>query len=193
MYCLFCSYLKFLYIVWHTIERQIVNISVKIVDKFITPKRYKRNELNTYEKMNVGSILNNDSPPSDNESAAPKRPEIISQQRHSLVNLLNDPAPEPKAAAAEAAATSSLPVDDEYKVPKQVTTSPYRSPLMKRNSIANITNDRDVNIATGESTLNISRKSSMSESNEEKKDEERAGKPQKVEERKEEEAEEGKT
>lgn len=136
--------------------------------------------------MNVGSILNNDSPPSDNETApaAPKRPDF-SQQRHSLVNLLNDPAPErsPTQYSSNSPQVTPSKEHEEYKVPKPVTSSPYRSPMMKRNSIANITNDRDVDINTGETTLNISRKSSMSESDikeirEEKTEDEKEEKPE---------------
>lgn len=45
--------------------------------------------------MNVGSILNEDSPPTnDKEDGKPIRPELAStHERHSIVNLLNDPSP----------------------------------------------------------------------------------------------------
>lgn len=128
--------------------------------------------------MNVGSILNNDSPPGDGESVdVPQRPQASpSQQRHSLVNLLNDPAPSGPTKSSDVESNSNevkSPVSTsdgnsaDYKVPKQVTSSPVTvsrmAPLMKRNSIANITNDRDVDINTGQETLNVSRQSSISE------------------------------
>jgi polynucleotide 5'-triphosphatase len=69
--------------------------------------------------MNVGLILNSDLP----GDGRAKRPEITSQQRHSLVNLLNDSVPSASAATP------------------------------KRNLIANITNDRDVDIATGVASM----------------------------------------
>lgn len=97
--------------------------------------------------MNVGSILNNDSPPNSKEETSKdgeiKTPKIGSaadpsgtpHQRHSIVNMLNDP-------------------------PKQF--SKPISPTIHKNNILNITNDKDVDLSTGEETTNISRKSSIS-------------------------------
>lgn len=104
--------------------------------------------------MNVGSILNNDSPPSDHEqeilpvSAARRTSQTQSvHQRHSIVNILNDPPPEPE---RQTSFVKPVPAPSAH-----LATS------IKSNSIANITNDRDVDISTGrESTINVSRTSS---------------------------------
>lgn len=83
----------------------------------------------TISTMNVGSILNNDSPEEQKD-------EETTHQRHSIVNILNEPQ-----------AQFAKPI----------------SPTAKKNSIVDITNDKDVDVNTGKETVNASRKSSISE------------------------------
>lgn len=101
--------------------------------------------------MNVGSILNDDPPPSKKREATntddPTRPEITNYQRHSLVNLLNDPSPnnenlkqETKASKADAKLDGNDSVIDNKE---QLAT------FARRSSIADITNEEDVDISSG--------------------------------------------
>lgn len=94
--------------------------------------------------MNVGSILNGESQERSREDKQLKTPEskprASPHQRHSINNLLNDPAPP----AAEHRDSDSSFTE---------TPRPYRS------SIASLTNDKDVDFATGEETTNATRSS----------------------------------
>lgn len=95
--------------------------------------------------MNVGSILNGDSKPKNSQTSEPSltpelKPLALPHQRHSINNLLNDPAP----AAQHKDSASSL----------------TDTPQSTRNSIANLTNDKDVDFATGRETTNVSRTNS---------------------------------
>ncbi|KAK6460568.1 CYTH-like domain-containing protein [Scheffersomyces coipomensis] len=104
--------------------------------------------------MNVGSILNNDTPPSDHESESIQQP-IGAVSVHNLNNNNINTVPHP--------------INGHSTTSSSTTSSPYAS---KRNSIANITNDRDVDITTGrETTVNVSRNSSLSDSPKEDVDE----------------------
>lgn len=164
--------------------------------------------------MNVGSILNNDSPPSDNESLVNRknptppqtkeslppintnlnnnsinssissvspntssqqspsiRPNISTHQRHSINNLLND--------NLNQSSMENKPSSISLQSPTSSISKPMISPIVspvlnnagpkasQRNSIADITNDKDVDIDTGKETiLNVSRQSSSVKSNE---------------------------
>lgn len=151
--------------------------------------------------MNVGSILNNDSPPSDSELAAkplspskppssslassdPIRPDFPTHQRHSINNLLNDqpqsrskpspvqpmatfhqpfsqPSSNPSQNRLMSKSPTSLSPTNEYKAPKAAASPSFNH---QRSSIADITNDNDVDIDTGKETANISRQPSLSSS-----------------------------
>jgi len=143
--------------------------------------------------MNVGSILNNDSPPSDHEKEP--KPAISSgrtggesqssHQRHSITNILNDtPSVTPVQSENKVNGAVSNDVNREDKEESQTFVKPVvntnasssppvqSSPItpravpIKRNSIANITNDRDVDITTGkETSFNISRQASLNDLN----------------------------
>ncbi|KAK6456485.1 CYTH-like domain-containing protein [Scheffersomyces xylosifermentans] len=115
--------------------------------------------------MNVGSILNNDSPPSDHEKE-PKQAvssgriageSQSAHQRHSITNILNDT----PSVTPEEPQTFVKPVvnaNNSSSPPVQSSPITPRAVPIKRNSIANITNDRDVDITTGkETSFNISR------------------------------------
>ncbi|KAK6202487.1 CYTH-like domain-containing protein [Scheffersomyces amazonensis] len=127
--------------------------------------------------MNVGSILNNDTPPSDHESEAqtdqqrpplPSRNSSIptnlsSHERHSITNILNEPTPTPsfqqnvskdefpKPTIVQQSSNGSKSSASSSSVVNSQNNSPYAS---KRNSIANIiTNDKDdVDITTDKET-----------------------------------------
>lgn len=93
--------------------------------------------------MNVGSILNESQPDKSlsEESLTPEnKPTASPHQRHSINNLLNDPAP---------AAREHKDSDSSFTE----TPRPYRS------SIASLTNDKDVDFTTGQETTNASRNS----------------------------------
>ncbi|RLV90904.1 mRNA-capping enzyme subunit beta [Spathaspora sp. JA1] len=136
--------------------------------------------------MNVGSILNNDSPPSDHEreasptaplpflqpappppqsnsarssvsSASGSRPSMASvHQRHSITNMLND--------------TPAVPTVKEEPHTTTLETTPRLSskppPAIKRNSIADITNENDIDISTGAILENKSKIKQVEKSNE---------------------------
>ncbi|KAF3990382.1 hypothetical protein FT663_02123 [Candidozyma haemuli var. vulneris] len=96
--------------------------------------------------MNVGSILNGESQPAkkpedDSSKSSEPKPSASPHQRHSINNLLNDPAP--------AAAAEHKDSDGSFTE----TPRPYRS------SIASLTNDKDVDFTTGRETTNVSRTS----------------------------------
>lgn len=93
--------------------------------------------------MNVGSILNESQPDKSRveDSPTPENKLLASpHQRHSINNLLNDPAP---------ASVEHKDSDGSFTE----TPRPYRS------SIASLTNDKDVDFTTGQETTNVSRAS----------------------------------
>ncbi|CUM56855.1 unnamed protein product [Debaryomyces tyrocola] len=101
--------------------------------------------------MNVGSILNDEPSPSkktDNDDSGDSvRPDMSTYQRHSLVNLLNDPAPNNELKSKETKKTGSEDEHPNFKVP--VTESNQQlSPVLRRSSIADITNENDVDISS---------------------------------------------
>ncbi|KAG7666143.1 CET1 [[Candida] subhashii] len=135
--------------------------------------------------MNVGSILNNDSPPTDNEaeelsssgisstpttSALPlhisstrssisgpssgTRPSVPSvHERHSITNMLNDAPTTATSGPIGPAAHNAESEGIQFRKPSIKDSPPtvhHAPPTLKRNSIADITNETDVDISTGE-------------------------------------------
>lgn len=139
--------------------------------------------------MNVGSILNKESPPSDLEhpTSAPEfKDSGVPIPRHSIVNILNNPPSSITTHTSNTTSSNALPfqspvVSSAVPIQQKEFTKPIsptvsnNSPTLprpiKRNSIANITNDRDVDIATGrETSINISRHSSFNDMTKEAED-----------------------
>ena len=101
--------------------------------------------------MNVGSILNDEPSPSkktaNDDSGDSVRPDMSTYQRHSLVNLLNDPAPNNELKTKETKKDWSEDEHSNFRVP---VTEPNQqlSPVLRRSSIADITNEKDVDISS---------------------------------------------
>jgi len=127
--------------------------------------------------MNVGSILNNDSPQSENnqnqpQTRASRQGSIASltdvHHRHSIVNMLNDTLP-----------TNSTDnnATKEFVKPAATSTTPSAvTDLSKRNSIAVITNENDIDM-TGKATTNMARQSSLDSYNDTSANEIEVSKP----------------
>lgn len=85
--------------------------------------------------MNVGSILNDDPPPSKKGEESPSGGSSANYQRHSIVNLLNDPAP-----------NNELEKKKDRILKEQSTNDASESITLKRSLVSDIANDKNADI-----------------------------------------------